>query len=90
MQANKNADLYGINYVLCDAGVSVFARIAPQAISWEEEGAMVDRLRRMGVAVAPGRAYHMSEKGWVRITFAVKDVLFHTAICRLATVFATN
>lgn len=80
----------GISYVPCNAGVSVLAKVAPGAVSWDDECAMVDRLRHAGVAVAPGRTYHMFEKGWVRISFAVEDVLFHEAIRRLGTVLALS
>lgn len=83
-------DRYSIRYMSCNAGVSVLARVAPHALSWDDECAMVDRLRHAGVAVAPGRAYHMCEKGWVRISFAVEDVAFHKAMNRLETVFASE
>lgn len=68
----------------------MLVRVAPHAVSWNEECAMVERLRHAGVAVAPGRTYHMSEKGWVRISFAIEDVLFQKAIKRLETVLASK
>lgn len=65
----------GIRYFPATAGLFVFARLAPNATSWEDEMEMVRHLREAGVVVGLGRAYHTGEeqKGWVRLTFALKE-----------------
>lgn len=67
-------DRHGITYIPVTAGLFVFARLNPDAKTWEDEAATVAGLANAGVLVSPGRAYHgvEHEKGWARITFAVE------------------
>jgi DNA-binding transcriptional MocR family regulator len=66
---------HGLEYFPASAGLFVFARLAPDVTSWEEEADMVRRLREAGVIVGPGRVYYTAEgdKGWVRLTFALPE-----------------
>lgn len=65
---------YGIKYIPVSAGLYVFAKLVPNAQIWEEEENALKKLKEAGVLVSPGKTYHWvdSEKGWVRITFAVE------------------
>lgn len=67
-------DRYRIQYIPAKAGLFIFARLHPNAQTWEDEADTVAKLREAGVLVSPGRAYHgvEHEKGWARITFAVE------------------
>lgn len=79
---------YGIPYVPCNAGLYVFARLAKDAISWDDESILVTQMKDAGVVVSPGRAYHgpENEKGWTRVGFAVKDEDLEEAIKRMTCV----
>jgi len=59
------------------------ARLAPRAESWEDETAMIVRLREIGVSVSPGRIYHFIEKGWARVSFAVEKTVLEEALRRM-------
>ncbi|QRD85572.1 1-aminocyclopropane-1-carboxylate synthase [Aspergillus flavus] len=63
----------GIEYFPSYATVFVLARLAPNATAWDEEMLALRAYMQAGVAVVPGRAYHMPEgqKGWMQVTFAV-------------------
>ena len=80
---------HSISYIPCNAGTFVLARIAPHAETWDDEDALVGRLQRAGVMVAPGRRYYVPERGWARICFAVEDGWFQEAIRRMDAVFAS-
>lgn len=75
----------GVRYVPCNAGLYVFARLAGDVETWEEEERMVERLKRAGVLVSAGRAYHgpAQEKGWMRVGFAVEESELREAIRRM-------
>lgn len=79
----------GIPYIPCNAGLYVFARIAPEANTWEEEDEVVTELKQVGVLVSSGKAYHgpESEKGWARVGFAVEPSELKEAIRRMRGVF---
>jgi aspartate/methionine/tyrosine aminotransferase len=81
-----------ISYVPCNAGIYVFARMAPDAQSWEEEALMAKRLAEAGVLISPGRAYHgpESEKGWMRVGFAVQPSDLAEALRRMKTVYKSS
>lgn len=78
-----------IPYIPCNAGLYVFARIAPKAQTWDEESAVVAKLKESGVLVSSGKAYHgpEGEKGWARVGFAVDEDTLDEAINRMKTVF---
>ncbi|KAE8164392.1 pyridoxal phosphate-dependent transferase [Aspergillus tamarii] len=65
----------GIEYFPSCATVFVLARLAPHAATWDEEILALRAYMQAGVAIVPGRAYHMPEgqKGWMRVTFAVSN-----------------
>jgi aspartate/methionine/tyrosine aminotransferase len=78
-----------IPYVPCNAGLYIFAKIAPNAETWEDESAVVTKLKDAGVLVSAGKAYHgpEGEKGWARVGFAVESSELDEAIERMRKVF---
>ncbi|KAF6240569.1 hypothetical protein HO173_001239 [Letharia columbiana] len=76
-------DRYGIYYIPCHAGHFMLAKLAPQASSWDDEAALIIRLGEAGVLVSPGQAYHVVEKGWARVSFAVERATLKEAIRRM-------
>ncbi|EIT75178.1 1-aminocyclopropane-1-carboxylate [Aspergillus oryzae 100-8] len=81
----------GIEYFPSYATVFVLARLAPNATAWDEEMLALRAYMQAGVAVAPGRAYHMAErqKGWMRVTFAVSNEDLSEGIRRTKTVYVS-
>ncbi|KAK2814144.1 hypothetical protein FQN50_000548 [Emmonsiellopsis sp. PD_5] len=77
-----------IEYVPVNAGLNVFARLAPQAKSWEDETAMIEKLKGAGVIVRGGGSYRgmKLEKGWVRISFSLEQHRLQEALRRIKTV----
>lgn len=73
----------------CNAGLFLFARLAPRAWTWRDEAEIVGRLKRAGVVVSSGRSYHdaESEVGWCRIAFAVEPSALEAAVARMDFVF---
>ena len=76
---------HGIQYMPCNAGLFVFAKLALHATTWEEEAHMVSKLKEAGVLVSAGRGYHgpESEKGWMRVGFATEEDELEEAIRRV-------
>ena len=66
------------------------ARVAPKAASWEDESAIVGKIKEAGVLVSAGRAYHGpgSEKGWARVGFAVPKEQLIEGVRRMEGVYA--
>ena len=79
-----------VAYIPANAGLYVFARVAPKASTWEDETAQIARIKEAGVLVSSGKSYHVpeSEKGWARIGFAIPTDQLTEAIHRLDTVFS--
>ncbi|KAB8268857.1 pyridoxal phosphate-dependent transferase [Aspergillus minisclerotigenes] len=75
----------GIEYFPSYATVFVLARLAPNTTTWEDEMLALRAYMQAGVAVVPGRAYHMPEgqKGWMRVTFAVPNADLAEGIRRI-------
>lgn len=96
---NKLASAYGrftsflkrnqIEYMPCNAGLYIFAKLAPNAVNWEDEANTAAKLKEVGVLVSPGRPYHVPEslKGWMRLTFAVEEKDLGEAMQRMQKVF---
>jgi len=81
-----------IPYIPCNAGLYVFARMCPDAKSWEEEASFVQRLKEAGVLVSPGRAYHVpeNEKGWMRVGFAIQPSKLAEALRRMESMYNSS
>jgi aspartate/methionine/tyrosine aminotransferase len=81
-----------VPFIPVSAGVYVFAKLVPDAKTWEEEAAVVQKMKEAGVLVSSGRAYHgqETEKGWARITFAVSQTTLREGIRRIEAVLAAN
>lgn len=77
---------HNIEYIPVTYGLFVFARIVPNAITWEDEAAAVASCKNAGVIVSSGKGYHVveREKGWARLTFAIRRDLLDEALRRLA------
>jgi gliotoxin/aspirochlorine biosynthesis aminotransferase len=77
---------HNIEYIPVSYGLFVFARIAPNADTWEDEVTAIDACKEAGVVVSSGKGYHVveKEKGWARLTFAIKRDLLDEALRRLA------
>ena len=76
---------HGIEYIPVNAGLYVFAKLAPDAKSWEDEAAMIENLKKAGVLASAGKAYHVvdEEKGWARLTFAIDQGQMIEALRRI-------
>ncbi|KAM5458408.1 hypothetical protein MaudCBS49596_000321 [Microsporum audouinii] len=77
---------HGIKYIPVNAGLSIFARLAPNARSRDDEAEFVQLLKNAGVMVNnAGGSFHKTfkEKGWVRISFSVEPHQLHEALGRI-------
>jgi len=81
-------DHSGVYYLPCNAGHFILAKLAPKAKSWDDEALIVDKLSQAGVLVSPGRSYHVADKGWARVSFAVSTPRLIEATRRMAIVLA--
>ncbi|KAF2122846.1 1-aminocyclopropane-1-carboxylate synthase 7 [Lophiotrema nucula] len=74
-----------IVYIPCNAGLYVFAKLAANAKTYEDEASMAWSLKDAGVLVSPGQAYHGpdGEFGWMRVGFAVEVADLKEAIERM-------
>lgn len=74
------------SYIPVSAGVFVFAKLGRDSTTWDEEALLVKLCKEAGVVVSAGRTYHgiESEKGWVRLTFAVEPEALREGLTRLS------
>ncbi|KAE8163403.1 pyridoxal phosphate-dependent transferase [Aspergillus tamarii] len=81
-----------IQYIPANSAPFLFARVAPQAQTWEDEKAVIAQLKEAGVNVSGGKAYHVNEdqKGWARLTFALEPSRAEEAIKRMETVLGKH
>ncbi|KAI0531623.1 PLP-dependent transferase [Xylaria digitata] len=79
-----------IPYVPANMGCFVFARVAPNANTWEDEATVIQAWENAGVSVSPGKSYHVPEnaKGWARINFALPPMDLVEALRRLDSLFS--
>ncbi|KAK8044766.1 hypothetical protein PG993_004790 [Apiospora rasikravindrae] len=77
----------GLRYIPASMGPFLFVKIAPDAVSWDDEAEVVQSCKKAGVSVSAGRGYHVpgKEPGWARINFAVPPEMLQEAISRLTT-----
>jgi len=78
-----------IEYLPCNAGFFVMARLVPFAKTWDDEAELVQKLSENGVLVGGGRGYHVHEPGWARVSFGVQTEVLDKAIKRMKKVFQT-
>jgi DNA-binding transcriptional MocR family regulator len=76
---------YRIRYIPVNAGLTIFARLAPAAKTWDDESRMVQKLKNAGVLVSAGRTYHgvQKEKGWARLSFSIEQSRLREALRRI-------
>ncbi|KAK5636076.1 hypothetical protein RRF57_011788 [Xylaria bambusicola] len=79
-------------YIPANMGCFVFARVAPNASTWEDEMVVIEKWKSTGVSVSPGKKYHVPEnaKGWARINFALAPADLSEALRRLDTLFSDH
>lgn len=75
-------ECHGVEYIPATAGLCVFARLAPEAKTPDDEIGFQHRLRDSGLLVSSGRAYHIGSArlGWFRITFALEEGVLRRAL----------
>lgn len=63
----------------------IFAKLVPHAKSWDDELAMIVKLKEAGVSVSGGQGYHVMEedKGWARLAFALNTDQLREALKRI-------
>lgn len=83
---------HNIPYIPAYAGLYLLAHLAPDAQSWEDEAAIIGKLKDAGVLVSGARGYHGPEieKGWARVGFAVSKEKMIEALCRIETVYQSQ
>ncbi|KAJ3577056.1 hypothetical protein NPX13_g3504 [Xylaria arbuscula] len=79
---------HNIPFIPANMGCFVFARVAPNANTWEDEANIIQAWKTAGVSVSPGKSYHVPEnaKGWARINFALAPMDLAEALRRLNSV----
>lgn len=95
LNAARLAEAYGhvtatlkarnICYIPANMGPFLFAKIAPDAQTWEDEAAVIQACKAAGVSLSAGRSYHgpESERGWARLNFAIPPERLIEALRRL-------
>jgi len=68
-------DQWGIDHLPTHAGFHLFAKLAKNAQTWDEEMAFVKQLLHAGVMVAPGKNFGGvdGQIGWVRMSFSIPE-----------------
>lgn len=76
---------HNILYVPACAGLYLYAKIAPDAKTWEDESRAVQKFKAAGVLVSSGKGYRgpESERGWARIGFAIEKPKMQEALSRI-------
>lgn len=78
---------WDVEYIPSSAGLLLFVKVLKNATNWEEEADMVERIKKGGVLVAPGKRYNVDgEVGWIRLLFAVPEGIMREAIKRIGKV----
>jgi aspartate/methionine/tyrosine aminotransferase len=79
---------WDIKYLPTTAGFHVFAKLAPDAKTWEDEKDVADRLLEGGVFVVAGRGFGGvdGEVGWIRVAFSVEESLLREGLRRMGTI----
>jgi gliotoxin/aspirochlorine biosynthesis aminotransferase len=75
-----------IPYIPANSSPFLFAKLVPNAQTWDEEAEVIRRLALKGVSVSAGRSYHgpEKEKGWIRLNFALPADELPNALEKLA------
>jgi len=78
-----------IAYIPCNSAIFMLAKLAPLAKSQIEEMAAFLQYIQAGVMVAPGWAYHInkSQRGWMRVSFAVNNESLQKGLKRIKLVY---
>ena len=78
-----------IAYIPCNSAIFMLAKLAPLAKSQIEETAAFLQYIQAGVMVAPGWAYHINEsqRGWMRVSFAVSSESLQKGLKRIKLVY---
>lgn len=75
-------EAHTVEYIPATAGLCIFARLAPEAKTLDDEAHFRNLLRESGLLVSPGRAYHIGSErlGWFRFTFALEKAVLRRAL----------
>ncbi|KAF2634811.1 PLP-dependent transferase [Massarina eburnea CBS 473.64] len=81
-----------IDFITPTHGIFVFAKVARNAKTVEDEIEFYDRLAVHGLRVGPGRLYRGVERdfGWARIRFSVSQGVMEEALGKLSTFLAVE
>ncbi|KAI0517010.1 1-aminocyclopropane-1-carboxylate synthase 7 [Xylaria bambusicola] len=76
---------YCIDHIPTSRSPYVFAKIAPNLETWEEEDVIIKIFRSEGLQISMARSYHVpeNEKGWTRLNFALEPSKLDEALTRL-------
>ena len=76
---------WGVDFIPVSAGFLVFAKLAKNSTTLNEEENFVRKLRENGVLVAPGRlaGEFKGTMGWVRIQFSVPEETLRNGLDRI-------
>ncbi|CCD46754.1 hypothetical protein BofuT4_P114600.1 [Botrytis cinerea T4] len=75
-------EAWGVEYIPVKAGVVIHLRVAKNAQSWEDEAAVLAKIKEQGVVIGSGRAYGIG-MGWGRMLFSVKEELMMEVLGKL-------
>lgn len=83
---------HDIQYIRPNTTPFLFAKVAPDAETWDDEAKVIQHCKQAGVSLSAGRSYHVPEveKGWARINFAVQPGILEEALRRLSTVLGSG
>ncbi|KAI0455771.1 putative ACC synthase [Xylaria acuta] len=83
---------HGIQYIPANQTPFLFARLVPDAQTWEEEAEFGQMCKDAGVAISNGKSYHLPEceKGWARLNFAIEPASLAEALKRLDSVLTVS
>ncbi|KAI1824917.1 PLP-dependent transferase [Xylaria intraflava] len=70
----------------------LFARLVPNAQTWEEEAGFAQTCKDAGLSISAGKSYHVPEreKGWARLNFAIEPSSLAEALKRLDNVLSLS
>ncbi|KAI0468886.1 PLP-dependent transferase [Xylaria cf. heliscus] len=83
---------HSIQYIPANQTPFLFARLVPDARTWEEEAEFGQICKNAGVAISNGKSYHLPEceKGWARLNFAIEPASLIEALKRLDSVLTVS
>lgn len=83
---------HSVQYIPANQTPFLFARLVPNAKTWEEEAEFGQMCKDAGLAISNGKSYHLPEceKGWARLNFAIEPASLAEALKRLDAVLTLS